>query len=171
MSSRAMELINRDESRHIAIDYHMTEFYASPGYQASLVAQPKRSVSDTLRAWRAFAGVLVAAGPFFEKVFFSPMARLDPSGKRLREAVKRMQIIGARQNVAARPFYRFMSSLRTVNTHKVFGPVLGKVARRLSGNFPAPLTVQLFDDEDLARANRVPIDDLAEDALHAKLVD
>jgi hypothetical protein len=171
MSSRAMELINRDESRHIAVDYHMTEFYASPAYQASLAAQPERSVPDTFKAWRSFAGVLVAAGPFFQKVFFLPMARIDPRGKRLREAVKRMQLIGSRQDVAARPFYRFMNTLRAVNTHKVLGPLLGKVTGRLAGNFPSDVAGQLFDDEELARANRMSIDDLADDALRAKLAD
>ena len=40
MSQRAMELINRDESRHIAVDYYMAEFYASPAYQAWLEKQP-----------------------------------------------------------------------------------------------------------------------------------
>ena len=34
MSHRAMYLINRDESRHIAIDYRMVEYYASPEYAA-----------------------------------------------------------------------------------------------------------------------------------------
>lgn len=171
MSNRAMELINRDESRHIAIDYHMTEFYASPAYQADVARQPKTPLRDRLKAWRAFAGVLVAAGPFLEKVFFTPMARVDPSGKRLREAVKRMQLIGNRPNVAARPFYRFMAALRTANTHPVLGPVLGRVTRRLSGSFPAHLAGQLFDDEEALRANRMTIDDLAEEALRAKLVD
>src|SRR6185437_5647860 len=33
LSSQAMELINRDESRHIAIDYYMVGHYASEAYR------------------------------------------------------------------------------------------------------------------------------------------
>ena len=38
MSHQAMELINRDESRHIAIDFHMVEYYSSDGYRRRLAA-------------------------------------------------------------------------------------------------------------------------------------
>lgn len=168
MSERAMELINRDESRHIAIDFYMTEFYASSAYQDLVGRQRRKPLADRLKAWKAFAGVLVAAGPFLERVFFAPMARVDPSGKRLREAVKRMQILGSRKGVRDRPFYRFMTALRTTNQHRFLGPILGKVTRRLSGNFPEEFAGQLFDMSELARADGMKIDELAEEALSAK---
>ncbi|HEX4338497.1 MAG TPA: hypothetical protein VH062_21480 [Polyangiaceae bacterium] len=168
MSERAMELINRDESRHIAIDFYMTEFYASSRYQDLVAGQPRKPFADQLRAWRAFAGVLIAAGPFLERVFFAPMARVDPSGKRLREAVKRMQILGSRKGVRDRPFYKFMSTLRVANKHPLVGPILGRVTRRLSGNFPDEFAGQLYDAGELARADGMQIDELAEEALQAK---
>src|SRR5262249_13141639 len=57
----AMTLINRDESRHIAIDYHMIEHYASDAYEAELAARPPRAtrerargvVSLTMMLWHA----------------------------------------------------------------------------------------------------------------------
>jgi hypothetical protein len=168
MSARAMELINRDESRHIAMDYYMTEFYASDAYQAWLAEQPKKPLAHHARAWGSFAGVLIAAAPFFKKVFFQPMARIDPSGKRLREAVKRMQLLGHRKNVSTRPFYRFMNSMNAVNRHPVWSKVLGKVSNRITGDFPEELRQQLYTSEELATANAMSMDALAEEALQAK---
>src|SRR5262245_21118168 len=46
MSHRAMHLINRDESRHIAIDFHMTELYCSDEYLASIRARPRPSPAE-----------------------------------------------------------------------------------------------------------------------------
>lgn len=170
MSSRAMDLINRDESRHIAVDYHMAEFYASPEYQAWLSKQPKKSLLFKLRAVWAFAGVLWYAGPFARQVFFEPMAKTDPSGKRLREAVKRMQLLGNRPHVADRPFSKFQRTLRQINNHPVTGPWLGRLARRLTGSFPEALYQDLFTTEELKTANRMSMDELAEEAVQAKFV-
>jgi len=58
MSESAMELVNRDESRHIAVDYHMTEYYASPAYQEWQEQQPPQPLGQRLRAIWAFANVL-----------------------------------------------------------------------------------------------------------------
>jgi Ca2+-binding EF-hand superfamily protein len=49
--------------------------------------------------------------------------------------------------------------------------LLGKFARRLGGNFPDDLSRDLFDAADLARTNRMTMEELAEDALRAKLSD
>ena len=40
MSQQAMARINRDESRHIAVDYYMVEHYASPEHAAREAAGP-----------------------------------------------------------------------------------------------------------------------------------
>lgn len=170
MSARAMELINRDESRHIALDYYMTEYYASPDYRAWLDRQPRKPLSERVSAWRAFAGVLVTAGPFFQDVFFEPMARLDPAGKRIREAVKRMQLLGRRANVAERPFYKFLNALNETNNHPVLGPIFGRLSRRLSGNFPEELSRELFTAAELSKAQQMSMSELADEALHAKLL-
>ena len=99
MSHAAMKLINRDESRHIAVDYHMSEYYASAEYDAWLAKQPRRRKRDRARAAVALAGVLFHAQPFFRDVFFGPMELVDADGKRLREAFKRIQLLGDRKSV------------------------------------------------------------------------
>ncbi len=168
MSARAMELVNRDESRHIAVDYYMAEFYASPAYQAWLTKQPKRPLLFKLKAVVAFAGVLWYAGPFARQVFFEPMAKTDPSGKRLREAVKRMQLLGNRPHVSDRPFNKFQRGLRAINNHPVAGPWLGRIARRLTGSFPEHLYQDLFTKDELIRANGMSIDELADETVGLK---
>jgi hypothetical protein len=171
MSQRAMNLINRDESRHIAMDYYMTEFYASDDYQRWLATQPKKGALHNAKAFASFAKLLATAAPFFQQVFFQPMARIDPGGTRLREAVKRIQLLGARKNVSTRPFYRFMSSVSALNRHPVWGRVLGGVTNRMSGDFPLEVRGILFTPAELRAADAMSIDALAEEALHAKTVD
>jgi hypothetical protein len=168
MSQRAMDLINRDESRHIAMDYHMTEFYASDEYQQWLAQQPKNGFKHDVKAFASFARLLASAAPFFRQVFFQPMARIDPSGKRLREAVKRMQLLGNRKKVAGRPFYRFMNSVNTINRHPVWGRVLGGITNRISGDFPVELRGILYTQSELKAANDMSIDAMADEALKSK---
>lgn len=169
-SHQAMELINRDESRHIAVDYHMTEFYASPAYQDWTAQQPRQGLGTRLRAWKAFAGVLWHAGPFAQEVFFKPMQRTDPTGRRLFEAVKRLQLLSNRPNLRKRPFNRFMQGLRDLVTDPLWGPLVGKLARRLTADFPLELYRELFSSAELAHANGLTIDALADEALAAKCV-
>ena len=169
MSQRAMDLINRDESRHIAVDYHMTEYYASPRYQDWLQKQPRQPLAERARAMWAFANVLLAAKPFFRDVFFRPMTMVDPSGKRLREAFKRGQLLGSKPEVAARPFWRFLTTLRETVKHPVLGPVLGGLAARIAG-VPPHLMVDLYTEGEYHRASQMSYDDLAAEALEAKRV-
>jgi hypothetical protein len=169
MSEQAMALVNRDESRHIAVDYYMTEYYASPAYQAWLRAQPKPALVDQLKATWAFAGLLRTARPFFEDVFFQPMKKVDPSGARLREAMKRIQLLGLKPDVAARPFSKFMTGLRDVAQHPVLGPIFGKGAAYIAG-VPPELMRDLFDAEEAKRAAHMSFDELADDALAAKTI-
>ncbi len=167
MSHEAMERINRDESRHIAIDYYMTEYYASDAYQEWLRGQPPQPLVDRVKAVWAFANVLVAAKPFFRDVFFEPMKMVDPTGRRIEEAFKRMQLIGAKPEVARRPFARFMEGLRDVVRHPVLGPIFGGIASRLAG-VPPELMRELATARELERAARMSYDELAADALAAK---
>jgi hypothetical protein len=167
MSQRAMDLINKDESRHIAIDYYMTEYYASPRYQAWLQKQPRQPLLERVTAMWAFANVLLAAKPFFRDVFFQPMTMVDPSGKRLREAFKRGQLLGAKPEVAVRPFWRFLATLRTTVKHPVLGPLFGGMAARLAG-VPPELMYDLYSQGEYERASRMSYDELASEALAAK---
>ena len=114
MSHRAMHLINRDESRHIAIDFHMTEHYASDAYLATAKWPPAREL-----AWGmvALSRMMWHARPFLQQVFLAPMDRIDPSGRRLQEAFKRIQLIMRKPEVARLPFSRFMLAMQDAFNH------------------------------------------------------
>jgi hypothetical protein len=166
MSHRAMQLVNRDESRHIAIDFHMTEHYASDAYLAT--ATDDRSWADRGRAAVALARMLWYAKPFFEQVFLAPMDKTDPGGRRLKEAVKRIQLVARKPTVARRPFTRVMLFVQDTFNHRLIGKVLGPLLLRIAGG-DARTIQRLFSDEELARAQRMSFDELADDALAAKL--
>ncbi|MEZ4237254.1 MAG: hypothetical protein R3F59_14100 [Myxococcota bacterium] len=167
MSAEAMARINRDESRHIAIDFHMVEYYSQAEWQEALASAPPRPLGERVRAWWAFAQVLRFARPFFRDVFFSPMERTDPSGRRIREAFKRMQLLGAKPAVAARPFSRFVLTLQDVHNHPVLGRVFGRVAARLLGLDPAFMGT-LYDEDEFRWAAGASFDELAASALAEK---
>jgi hypothetical protein len=169
MSEQAMRLINRDESRHIAIDYYMVEYYASDDYLRTLDARPKATPAEQAKAWWTFACVLYYAKPFFRDVFSQPMERIDPAGTRLREAFKRYQLLGAKPGVAERPFGKLMAELQAIYNHPVFGPLLGRVVARVAGVEPRYME-RLNSDEEIAEAAAMSMDALAEDALRAKLI-
>ena len=97
MSHEAMALINRDESRHIAIDYHMAEYYGSDAFHEKRRTAPPLSPAEKARGAATFARMLYYGQPFISDVFLSPMSHLDPRGKRLRDAFKRMQILGKKE--------------------------------------------------------------------------
>src|SRR6185369_14771376 len=69
LSRAVVEKINQDESRHLAIDMHMTEYFASAGRAGNVNPWLDRN-------WWA---VLTWAPGFFAEVFFRPMQRFDPS--------------------------------------------------------------------------------------------
>jgi hypothetical protein len=167
MSQRAMDLVNRDESRHIAVDYHMAEYYASSEYQAWLEKRPPQPLAQRLKALWAFANVLYYAKPFFEDVFFTPMKTVDPSGRRLREAFKRFQLLATKPDIAERPFTKFMMGIRDVTLHPIGGSLFGGVMSRLAG-VPPELMQQMYSDEEAERAQRMSFDELAQEALGAK---
>ena len=168
MSAQAMHLINRDESRHIAIDYFMVEHYASPSYARAMEARvTKRSPRETARAYRVFAGMLFHAQPFIRDVFLEPMDFVDPTGARLREAFKRFQQLGAKPGVADRPFGKFMIGLQDMYHHPVMGPLFGRVIVRMSGVGERFLQ-RLNSDAELAEAACKSYDDLAQEALGLK---
>ncbi len=167
MSHQAMELINRDESRHIAIDFHMTEVYASDEYLAAKRRGPRPSLAARVRGAAALAALMWYAKPFLEQVFLAPMDRTDPSGRRLREAFKRMQLVSRKPTVARLPFIRFMHRVQDLFNHPVAGRVLGPILLRIAGGDARAIGRQ-FSDAELARARGMSFDELADEALAAK---
>lgn len=168
MSERAMALINRDESRHIAIDYHMTGYYSSPDYLAELARRPPPSLLTRVKAWYTFLGLIYRAAPFSRAVFFEPMRLVDPAGRRMREAFKRMQLMSSQQGIDNTPFGKLQLFLLQVSHHPVAGPLLRGVAARIAGIEPEFMQ-RLYSDEEMARARRMDFDGLAREALASKL--
>lgn len=167
MSHQAMRLINRDESRHIAIDYHMVEYYASPEYDAWLRSRPAKSALEEARAAVALAGFMYHAQPFFRAVFFQPMELVDPTNARLLDAFKRIQLLGEKTAHVDRPFTRFLRALSDLFNHPVSGPILGPAISRVMGVDPKVIR-RLYSEDERARAQRTSFDALAQEALAAK---
>jgi hypothetical protein len=168
MSHRAMHLINRDESRHIAVDFHMTEHYCSDAHLASIRARPRPRLGDLARGTRTIATMMWHAKPFLQQVFLAPMDRTDPSGRRVQEAFKRIQLVQRKPTVARTPFSRLMIALQAAYNHPLAGRVLGPLLLRAIGAEDRAARI-LFTREELARTQRMTFDELAEEALAAKL--
>lgn len=166
MSHAAMKLINRDESRHIAVDYHMSEYYASSEYDAWLAKQPKRGRRKRARAAVSLAGLLWHAQPFFRDVFFGPMDLVDPDGRRLKEAFKRIQLLGLKTG-NTRPFAKFLRTLFDVFNHPRYGQYTAPVVTRVMG-VPERVLHHLYTDEEERGLANVTYAQMADDALGAK---
>lgn len=168
MSQSAMNLINRDESRHIAIDFFMSEYYASPEYQEMKRHDPEIPLATRLRGQRALAEVLWYASGFFRDVMFQPMKKTDPTGKRLSEAIKRYQLLGSKPHMRATPFARFMYSLQNAYTdHASVRLFFGKPIARIMGADQS-LIARLYTEAEARRAARMTVEEMAEEALALK---
>jgi hypothetical protein len=167
MSHQAMHLINRDESRHIAIDFHMTEVYCSDEYLAEVRRRPRPRAKDIVRGVRAVATMMWHAKPFLQEVFLAPMDRTDPSGRRVQEAFKRIQLVMRKPTVARMPFSRFMIGAQTLYNHPIIGKLFGRVLLRALGAEDRAARF-LFTREELERTQHMSFDELAEEALAAK---
>jgi len=167
MSHRAMHLINRDESRHIAVDFHMTEYYCSDEYLEILRKRPKPGKRQMARMLGNLATMMWFVRPFLQQVFMEPMDRTDPSGKRIEEAFKRIQLVLRKPTVARSPFSKMMLSFQELYNHPVIGKVFGRVLLRLLGANERAAKI-LFTQAELERSQAMSFDELAEDALALK---
>ncbi len=166
LSTQAMELINRDESRHIAVDYHMVGYYASEEYKHARTTS-KVSLRERAVAARTFAAMTLWGRPFFRDVFFGPMDRIDPTGERLREAFKRMQLLGTRPGLEELPLTKFWSSMMTLYNQPWMGRRGKEAVARVVGAEPRFMEY-LATEEELSRARAMSLDELAAEALAAK---
>ena len=163
-----MELINRDESRHIAIDYYMSEYYASPEFSAIAAQRAKASAEGSRGRPRTFLKMIYRVKPFFQDVFFAPMSRVDPTGKRLKEALKRFQLLGRRvDDNQMRAFGRFMRTVQDLHNHPIAGALFGPALARIAGVRPEFIR-ELYSETELERARKMSYAALAEEALSAK---
>jgi hypothetical protein len=167
MSRQAMHLVNRDESRHIAIDFHMTEVYSSDEHLAEIKKRPRPSAKQIAQGVRALVTMMWHAKPFLQEVFLAPMDRTDPSGHRVKEAFKRIQLIMRKPTVARQPFSRFMIGAQNLYNHPILGKVLGPVLLRALGAEDRAARY-LFTRDELERSRRMSFEELAEEAVAAK---
>ena len=167
MSHAAMRLINRDESRHIAIDFHMIDVYSSDAFLASRRARPRQGLVARGRALANLGAMLWAAQPFLRDVFLAPMDRTDPAGARMAEAFKRIQLVTRKPSVARLPFFRFMLRLQALYVDPRVGPWLGPVLLRFIGG-EARIVRELFTADELARSQAMSFDELAEEIAAAR---
>lgn len=165
MMRRVMYLINRDESRHVAIDFHMVEYYASEEFRAR--RRKQLSLADHVRASRVLMKMAYHSRPFFRAVFFEPMTRLDPAGKRIREAMKRLQLLRAKPNVAEQPMARVLLALQRINDTPYLGRAFATVFTRLIIIEPE-LYRRLTNEAEERRAAAMTFEQMAEEALAAK---
>lgn len=169
MSERAMDLINRDESRHIAVDFHMISYYGSQEYLDKLTEEPRAPLSQRVRALWSFAHVLYYGAPFFRAVFFKPMQVVDPTGRRMKEAIKRIQLLSKKPSVRRSRFIHVMERVQEYyNESPLVRSLFGRAIERLMGVDPE-LISKLYTDAERERAARMSYDELAAEALSAKL--
>jgi hypothetical protein len=167
MSQQAMDLINRDESRHIAIDFHMVEYYASDAYKCSVGKQPRRPLREQLIGAWIFLKLLRTGGPFFMQMFVRPMEVVDPSGRRLREAVKRLQLAQGMPGVDSNAFAKFGLVLRDVYNHPVVGRLFGPAIQKLVG-IPHDFIANMYTEGEVQEARRRGFEWLANETLSLK---
>jgi hypothetical protein len=167
MSHQAMHLINRDESRHIAIDFHMTETYTSDEHLAAIRARKWPTPREMIHGTRAIVTMMWHAKPFLQQVFIAPMDRTDPSGRRLQEAFKRVQLVLRKHTVARTPFSKFMIGAQSAYNHPVLGKIFGPILLRALGAEDRAARI-LFTQEELRRTQQMSFEELAEEALAAK---
>jgi hypothetical protein len=167
MSHQAMHLINRDESRHIAIDHHMVEYYASAEYKRRRASRPEPPLADRLKGAAAFSKFLFHARPFLKAVFFEPMDRVDPTGARLIEAFRRIQLVGLMNEVQDQPFNKFLRFLQDTFVHPIGGRLFGPLVVRIMGVDPRVIH-RLYTEEDERRLRSMSFSDLAEETLAMK---
>lgn len=167
MMHRAMQLINRDESRHVAVDFRMTEHYCSDEHLAKMRARPRRRLGALARDYGALAAMMWHAKPFLQQAILVPMDRTDPGGRRIQEAFKRIQLVLRKPTVARTPFSRFIIGAQVAYSHPLARRVLGPLLLRALGAEDRGARI-LFTPEELARSQRMTFDELAEDALAAK---
>jgi hypothetical protein len=168
MSRQAMDKINRDESRHIAVDFHMVDTYSSEEYLREKKTHPRPGLRQRVRAAWALGNMFFYAAPFFREVFFRPMELIDPTNTRIVEAFKRIQLLGTKRRVARRPFNRFVLSMQALYQFPLTRPTLGWVGTRLLGLQPRVMD-KLYTKAEARRARVMSFDALAEEALAAKL--
>ena len=116
---------------------------------------------------RVIATMMWHAKPFLQEVFLAPMDRTDPTGRRVQEAFKRIQLVLRKPTVARAPFSKMMIKLQEAYNHPILGKILGRFILRALGAEDRAARI-LFTPEELARTQQMSFEELAEEAISVK---
>lgn len=97
LSRAILENVNRDESRHVTMDFYMTE-YCSEHIVKARATKRRRGLAN-----RDLLGTQLWAEGFLTDVFLGPMQYLDPGHVREREAIERIVRLYRKPEVADNP--------------------------------------------------------------------
>ncbi len=97
LSRAVVERINQDESRHIAMDFFMTEYFSKN--KVTRDSGDKKNAMLKPEMW----GVMMWGPGFFNDVFFRPMQIVDPDNHQMKEVMKRLRRFNDRPEVANNP--------------------------------------------------------------------
>jgi len=97
LSRAVVERINQDESRHIAMDFFMTEYFSKN--KVSRDSGDRTNAMLKPEMW----GVMIWGPGFFNDVFFRPMQIVDPDNHQMKEVMKRLRRFNDRPEVANNP--------------------------------------------------------------------
>jgi hypothetical protein len=145
----------------------MTESYCSDEHLAAIRKRPWPSPRELVRSTRSVVTMMWFAKPFLQEVFLAPMDRTDPSGRRIQEAFKRIQLVLRKPTVARTPFSKFMIGAQNLYNRPLIGKVFGKILLRALGAEDRAARI-LFTQDELARTSAMSFDELAEEALALK---
>ena len=160
-----LRLVHRDESRHLAIDYWLLEWFGTADYQERHPPEPfdlRAEAELMVRYVRAFS----VGFPFMRQVFFGTNARLDQNGARLRDAAKRIQLAMTRPGIRGRPFVRFYGAVQAIFDSPVLGPVVRRGFATVLGADPTLFKTQ-YTDAERAHVEGLSAHELAVDTLAA----
>src|SRR5262249_32292931 len=138
----------------------------SPAWLERKAKRPTKTPRDHARAAKAFAGILYYGQPFFRDVFFQPMELVDPTGVRIREAFKRLQLLGAKPSTMNTWFGKFMRVLQTGYNDPRVGRVLGPAIGRVVG--VGDFLRMLHSDDEAKRAAAMTFEELAAEVVGVK---
>jgi hypothetical protein len=167
MSQQVIDRINRDESRHVAVDYYMAEYYASDTYHEALRERPRRTWRERTRTAWTYVCVGYLARPFIRDVFFRPMDELDRTGQRMREAFKHVQLFGAKPGIRRHADAKYLMGVQRLHNLPLVRPLMGPLLAGLIGMRSSYLQ-QLYSDDEATEAEAMSFDDLAQAALAVK---
>lgn len=119
MSRAVVEKVNQDESRHITMDFFMTEYCATHDLKATKGDGRKGIFNPDFR------GVMTWGPPFFNEVFFRPMQFMDPEQKQMADVSRRLRRFYMRPEVQDNPVVK--------DTNAMFERMESPVGRRVLG--------------------------------------